>query len=482
MNLDSLLELFKSFSFSELVSCKASLENVLKEKKLENLAMSPGDYIDFVPDFLQNDSLLYQSILAELQSESSGFKSKSTKTSTSWLTTTGEQYVWSAGLNGPVTVKNPVDMDKFPAISKLMNGINSQYGCKLNSCLVSYYRCGASSTRYHSDDESSLDPTEGLYVVSFGAKRIIDVLPMAGDKRHKSDFYVEANDGSMYIMKPGCQENMVHQVRSDSSVKGERFSLSFRCLKTQQTAKEGKPNSATDATEPATSPATTPAATSTKSEVKPSDSTTPIYYRHSPRKPKRRRTTVLFGTSMTKYVRTKQLGFRGRKVVNMSQSGAKIKDMKNIIRTFYEFDEAAMSNDIEKVIFSLGTNDVKYSKVGVRHLKGYLSELISFTKSLFPAAIVIFQCCLPIRCMYPYIARNVIEFNLILKDLCFLNNCVYLDCFKDFLTFDRRFCNADLYHDWLHLNNKGVGVLSTWLKYVVNENSFDRVIDNLLGL
>ena len=165
MNLDSLLEVFKSFSFSELVSCKASLENVLKEKKSENLAMSPGDYIDFVPDFLQNDSLLYQSILAELQSESGGFKSKSTKTSTSWLTTTGEQYVWAAGLNGPVTVKNPVDMDKFPAISQLMNDINSQYlnmAVSLFSCLVSYYKCGVSSTRYHSDDESSL-------VVSFWA-------------------------------------------------------------------------------------------------------------------------------------------------------------------------------------------------------------------------------------------------------------------------------------------------------------------------
>ena len=84
--------------------------------------------------------------------------------------------------------------------------------------------------------------------------------------------------------------------------------------------------------------------------------------------------------------------------------------------------------------------------------------------------------------MYPYTAGNVIEFNSILKDLCVQNNCVYLVCFKDFLTYDRTFCNVDLYHDWLHLNNKGVGVLSTWLKHVVNENSFDRVIDNLFGL
>ena len=108
----------------------------MKEKKIENLAMLPSDYVDSFPDFLQKDSLLYQSTLAELQSESSGCKSKNIKTSTTWLTTTGEQYGWSAGLKGPVTVKDPVNMGKYPAISQLMNDINSRYGCKLNSCLV----------------------------------------------------------------------------------------------------------------------------------------------------------------------------------------------------------------------------------------------------------------------------------------------------------------------------------------------------------
>ena len=185
---------------------------------------------------------------------------------------------------------------------------------------------------------------------------------------------------------------------------------------------------------------------------------------------------------MTKHVRAKQLGFRGRKVINCSHSGAKIRDIKENIRNFYESDEAAKSDDIEKVILSVGTNDVKYSKFGVGHLRRHISDLIDYTKDFFPAAIVIFQCCLPIHCMYPYTASNVIKFNLILKDVCAQNNCVYLDCFKDFLTYDNRFCNKELYHDWLHLNNRGVGVLSTWLKFVINENSFDRVIDNLLGL
>ena len=471
MDLDSLRKVFKSLSFSDLLSCKTSLETVLKEKKRENLSMSPNDFVDFVPDFLQKGSVSHQAILSELLSI--GVKSSNIKTATTWLTTTGEQYVWSAANGRHVTVKDPVDISQFPAIFQLMKDINSRFGCNLNSCLASYYKCGASSTRYHCDDESSLDPTQGLYVVSLGSKRVIDILPAAGDKRFNSDFTVNATDCSLYIMKPGCQENFVHKVRADGSVKEERFSLSFRCMIPPATA--ATPTTTTAVAATATSSSTTTA------EVA-SDSTTPTYYRTSPRKPKKRRTTVLFGTSMTKHVRANQLGFRGRKVVNLSQSGAKIKDIKENVHKFYETNEAALSDDIEKVIFSIGTNDVKYSKFGVQHLRKYMSDLIDYTKSLFPAAIVILQSCLPIRCIYPYIAKNVLDFNLILKELCFSNNCVYIDCFKDFLTFDFSFCNRELYHDWLHLNNRGVGILSTWLRYVVNENSFGRVVDNLVGL
>ena len=102
------------------------------------------------------------------------------------------------------------------------------------------------------------------------------------------------------------------------------------------------------------------------------------------------------------------------------------------------------------------------------------------TRQLFPHAVILFQSCLPIRGMYSYIARNVVEFNELLKDLCFKNNCIYVDCFADFLTRDFRYANQDLYHDWLHLNNSGLGVLVSWIKLVVNQNAFDyRVVDKL---
>ena len=104
------------------------------------------------------------------------------------------------------------------------------------------------------------------------------------------------------------------------------------------------------------------------------------------------------------------------------------------------------------------------------------------TKELFPAAIILFQSCIPIKCVYSYIARNVLDFNAMLRDLCLDYNCVFVDCFRVFLGHNGSEVNTDLYHDWLHLNNRGVGVLSTWLKFLVNQNSFDRVVDHLLGI
>ncbi len=296
---------------------------------------------------------------------------------------------------------------------------------------------------------------------------------MGGDKRYKADYSVKVSDCSLYVMKPGCQDNFVHRVRAERAVKDSRYSLSFRCMV------PNKPSVAP----PSLHKSVASVSNAVLNQHPPSSGVTlPRQPNSALSKPKKRKTSVIFGTSITKFIRPNKLGFRGRKVVNISKSGNKIRDISNDVRLFYETNEAACANDIEKIIFSLGTNDIKHSRFGVQHLRKYLVDLINMTKDLFPAAIVLFQCCLPIKCVYPYIARNVLDFNTLLKDLCFENNCVYIDCFVDFLSRDRKCCNNELYHDWLHLNNRGVGVLSTWLKFVVNENSFDRVVSNMLGI
>ena len=350
-------------------------------------------------------------MLSEL--ESLEFQSTSDKTVTKWLTSTGEQYTWSAS-GGEPTVKQPIDISQYPGINQLMTYINNQFGTKLNSCLASFYKNGKSSTRYHSDDETSLDRSQGLYVVSLGAERVIDLHPQEGDKRRKAEFSLQTPDCSLYVMKPGCQDFFVHRVRSQYACKDTRYSLSFRCMLPKSKEELNTTDTKGESVGVNNTSNSLPPFTPTAEQL------------HLNLKPKKRRTTVLFGTSMTKFVRTKKLGYGGRKVVNMSQSGAKIVDIRDNVKRFYTDDDASKSDDIEKIIFSLGTNDVKSCKFGINHLRKYLIDLVDMTRQLFPHAVILFQSCLPIRGMYSYIARNVVEFNELLKDLCFKNNCIYV--------------------------------------------------------
>ena len=177
---------------------------------------------------------------------------------------------------------------------------------------------------------------------------------------------------------------------------------------------------------------------------------------------------------MTKRLNVYKLSSRDRKVVNISQSGAKIKHISENVDFFHKNNKAA--GDVEKVIFSLGTNDIKYSRRGVTHLKRYLVELINKTKTLFPGAIILFQACLPIRNLYWYTAPNVINFNNLLCSLCSEYNCIYIDCFRDFVSDDRKDHKQSLFWDWLHLNDGGLAVLAVWLKYIVDQNSYNRII------
>ena len=165
---------------------------------------------------------------------------------------------------------------------------------------------------------------------------------------------------------------------------------------------------------------------------------------------------------------------------------------------FHETNPAA--NDVEKLIFSFGTNDIKHlnhgvnsygrhvspesyslAKRGIQNLRDPIVQLIKKAKHYFPGACVFVQCTLPMRNLYWYTATNMIEFNSLLKSVCQSFNCYFIDCFNRFLSHDMRDHNRNLFNGYLHLNRWGYNVLQKWLRMVVstNSNSFNTVIDSL---
>jgi hypothetical protein len=194
---------------------------------------------------------------------------------------------------------------------------------------------------------------------------------------------------------------------------------------------------------------------------------------HRPILGTKKRTTVLFGTSITDAVIGKRLARKGRQVINISESGADIKMISEMVDDFALYDPAA--DDIEKVVLFFGTNDIKDSSKGVSHLKTPVFNLINKVKYCFPGAIILVMSNLPMKNMYWYTCPNFIYFNDILRDASHKTNSYYVDCFRNFLSEDGFDYNKFLFRDPWHLNKRGLGILCSILKTVINYDTFSSV-------
>ena len=471
-------QLFQKLKLEDLFKCKDILDSVINRtcvaREEEIKSKSPLDYVEYNEEFIVTDSVEYSALCADV--ESLKFNKNANHPVSKWLTVTGQEYKWESS-NGHVTVKSPDDLAESTAIHKLMQDINSKYDTELNSCLVSYYRSGSAKTTQHDDGEATLDPASPIVVVSLGAPRRVEFVHHGQSHRSKAIHSITPADGSLYMMKPGCQEFFEHRVPVNYKEKNSRFCLSFRRMipiSDGDEASSPKPNEVSNEVKEIVE-----RFTGETLDALPAIKDSPVKNFLAPKDfanpPKKKKTTVLFGTSVTKWVMGKKLATNGRKFINISQSGAKIKHISENVEDFYRTNKAA--TDVEKVILSFGTNDIKYSRRGVAHLKRYVIDLVTKTKVMFPGAIVLIQCCLPIRNLYWYTVPNVMEFNKILIDICREYNCVYIDCFREFLTGNGSDQNQDLFSDWLHLNGRGLSILSSWFKVITNQSSYNYVLD-----
>ncbi len=323
--------------------------------------------------------------------------------------------------------------------------------------------------------------------------------------------------GTVYSMLPGCQEWFKHRVLGDRKCLKPRFSLSFRSMElNSQDNSVVVPGQQQKA---AASPTSTPSSCSTgvinkaptlppmplfpkpmassalgtsdisppgvESDISPvshddshSNSTNPPR-QTSQSRPDRKRwgnrgSTVLFGTSITSKVVGRRLGHKGRNVINISESGATVATISDMVDDFKHFD--ADADNVDKVVLCFGTNDIKNAWQGVGHLKHPIFDLVSKVKRYFPSATVLVFNVLAMRNRYWFTVRNCLMFNDILQDVCYRTNSYYVDCFSNFLSNDKMDYNTRLFRDDVHLNRKGIGVLCSIFKNIINNDSFSSIL------
>ena len=471
MMLAEVKRLLYDLPLQDLLKCKDILKGATDaayvKHKEKVLGSNIDEFVEYTEKYIAPNSVNFADLEAELATLN--ITGKKNKTSKCWLTTTGLSYSWKSGSK---TITNkPVDISQSRCINNIMLNLNKKYDIELNSCLVTYYHDGSNGLRLHHDGEPDMDSNQPICLLSVGAVRTVDFLHKYQHFEDEPLLSLNPASGSLYIMNPGCQDLFRHRVAADNSVKKGRYALSFRRRVLPEEVKVnrsfGAPPNLPDSF--ANEPSIPGLVDSNVVKSNRSE------HNHVIGKPKVKRTTVIFGTSITSDVKGSRLAHRGRRCINISRSGAKISDISDMVDDFRMNDPDA--SDIEKVIFSFGTNDIKSERKAMEKFRQPITDLFNKTKEYFPGCIIYVQPVLPIGRKHWFTAPNVLDFNVLLREVCGYTYCPYINCFRDFVLNDGSDHDHNLFRDWLHLNKRGVGTLCLWFKYVINNYVFDPIIN-----
>ncbi len=454
---ESLIQNTASEHMSDPKSATANNSAVAVPKSIQAAPLdldSVSTFVEHVPD-LGIDESLEKSILDELSSLKLT-DTKSRKIQTQWLSPTSESYKYSGVCNDPKPIS------KFPNVCKLMGIVNSYPGTTgdADSCLISCFTTSTQSLKLHKDNEALMAQSSSISTVSFGAPRKLQFVrdgkvTRNGQRDLNADIELDAINLTMNIMKPGTQMVMKHRVPRGVHVADKsnlRYSLSFRKIVTH-------PNDNRD-------------------KKANGDVTAPTQTIDGKCCSHKQPALLVAGDSFVARLDAERLGKGKQKVINIAQGGLKIIDVQKKIEKFAENNTQF---DIQKVILSVGTNDIRYCKSGIQHLKNSICDFMKFLKLTFPYAKIYFQSIIPLphnKC--PYVVSNVLKMNNLLFNLCSRFHLYYLDVFGSFLN-RWGYRNSDLFPQFdstkelydIHPNKRGMGVLARHYIYLIHSRWFN---------
>ena len=408
-------------------------------------------YVEVIKDFIPKDHF---DVAVRAEVESLGLLKKTNKPQTKWLSSDSRPYCFSDNQN----LKHPAnDIRQYPAICDLMKRVNSDPRTTKNAdaALLIVYNSNHANIDYHDDGERIIDSNSSISTVTFGSTRDINFCNHSLRPRI-AQHTVQCGNHDLMIMKPRCQENLVHKVSpGDRTVlEGDdlRIVISFRKL---------VPDAATD---PEVS-------FDTSENVSQVEGVQDV-----PAPPTR--VTLMAGDSFSAKLDAQKLGRMGKKtVVNLSKGGATIKDVSQQL-DFYFLSDDHQNTIAEKVFICVGANDIRSCGVnGVRHLKSPLVSLVDQIKRTFPTALIWLQCLLPLPLQHQYSVKNVEQYNKLLLEVCSYKKVYFLgDLFRKFLVFNlmrgcylrRESLFMHNYKDNIHPNKLGLSILASYYIRIIH--------------
>ena len=353
-------------------------------------------------------------------------------------------------------------MSEYPGIGKLLELVNTHESTthNLDSAFIMGYNRTESGLNFHNDGEKLIDQSGSIATVSVGQERRMEFCRQGGPREPEYGFVV--NDGDLAIMKPGCQQNLVHRIcpGAPETVGGNannwRFSISFRKVTPPSDDKEISFDLKMD------------------NDLGKSNNIT------------KRKICVIAGDSYSAGLDPIKLGRKNRKIVkNISKGGAKIDDVSKQLDEFFLGNKEGV---VDKVFICVGTNDIRFCEgSGVKHLRNKLLGLVDKVKLLFPGAKVWFQSLLPLPVQNSRTIDNVESYNKMLYEVCSNKKVFYLNCFSmflvptrngDYLRYEPLFCGPTNTLPNIHPNNRGLALIARKYLSLIHNRKFDPLAYN----
>ena len=117
--------------------------------------------------------------------------------------------------------------DLFKTMFERIQAVIPDFSRSAYTCLVALYPDGPSQIKYHSDDETQIQPDSSIITVSIGSARTITFQNQSGVI---NESHITLPHGSVYSMSRSSKVSWKHSIKPEPSITNPRISFTFRRL------------------------------------------------------------------------------------------------------------------------------------------------------------------------------------------------------------------------------------------------------------
>lgn len=181
--------------------------------------MSASEYL---PDFI--DQQTADEILSALTLDLVWERREGAPRSEYWTNKFGRPYTYGRGA-GQRTYQPHAT---HPAIELVSDKLQERLGFRYEGCFLNRYDNEREALGWHADDDSGIDHSKPIAVVTLGQPREIQMKRQLDDSRNVERQLL--GHGSLFLMKAGAQSTHFHRIPKATFQAKTRISLTYRSL------------------------------------------------------------------------------------------------------------------------------------------------------------------------------------------------------------------------------------------------------------